>query len=172
VRELPEDGSVPGMPAWRWIHTPGHAPGHVSFYRESDGTLVAGDAFVTTKQESALAVATWRPEIHGPPAYFTQDWAEARRSVELLARLEPEVAATGHGPPLRGPAMREGLHQLSRRFHELAVPKHGRYVQRPAVAGPQGVVSVPPPARPSARQAAVGAALLALAGAALFRGRR
>ncbi|HLM68084.1 MAG TPA: MBL fold metallo-hydrolase, partial [Longimicrobium sp.] len=24
VRPLPADGSVPGMPGWRWIHTPGH----------------------------------------------------------------------------------------------------------------------------------------------------
>lgn len=26
LRSLPEDGSVPGMPGWRWLHTPGHAP--------------------------------------------------------------------------------------------------------------------------------------------------
>src|SRR5690606_22230269 len=27
VRALPPNGDVPGMPGWRWIHTPGHAPG-------------------------------------------------------------------------------------------------------------------------------------------------
>jgi glyoxylase-like metal-dependent hydrolase (beta-lactamase superfamily II) len=24
---LPADGTVPGMPGWRWLHTPGHCPG-------------------------------------------------------------------------------------------------------------------------------------------------
>ncbi|HEX5166871.1 MAG TPA: MBL fold metallo-hydrolase [Thermomicrobiales bacterium] len=46
---LPSDGSVPGMPGWRWMQTPGHAPGHVALFREADRTLIAGDAFVTTQ---------------------------------------------------------------------------------------------------------------------------
>ena len=48
LRTLPADGSVPEMPGWRWLHTPGHSPGHVSFWREADRTIVAGDAFITT----------------------------------------------------------------------------------------------------------------------------
>ncbi|NJL72883.1 MAG: MBL fold metallo-hydrolase, partial [Candidatus Competibacteraceae bacterium] len=30
LRDLPKDGSVPHLPEWRWIPTPGHSPGHVS----------------------------------------------------------------------------------------------------------------------------------------------
>ena len=45
LRPLPADGSVPSMPGWCWIHTPGHAAGHVSLWREADRTLIAGDAF-------------------------------------------------------------------------------------------------------------------------------
>ncbi len=131
VRALPDDGSVPGMPGWRWIHTPGHTPGHVSLFREDDGTLIAGDAFVTTKQESATAVLTQRPEIHGPPAYYTPDWEAARRSVETLAELEPLRVATGHGPPLQGTEMLADLKELARDFDRLAVPARGRYVGRP-----------------------------------------
>lgn len=145
VRPLPADGSVPGMPGWRWIHTPGHCPGHVSFWREEDGVLIVGDAFVTTRQESLLAVLEQRPEIHGPPAYFTQDWDAARRSVRALAELQPEVAATGHGPPLRGAVMRAGLDLLARDFETLAVPRDGRYVRAPAIADERGTISVPPP---------------------------
>ena len=52
VQPLPADGTVPGLPEWRWIHTPGHSPGHVSLFREQDRTLIPGDAFVTVKQES------------------------------------------------------------------------------------------------------------------------
>ncbi|MBN8925174.1 MAG: MBL fold metallo-hydrolase [Rhodospirillales bacterium 69-11] len=128
LRPLPADGSVPQLDGWRWIHTPGHAPGHVSFWREADRTLLAGDAFVTTAQESAYAVMTQAPELHGPPMYYTPDWIAARQSVRTLAALEPEMVVTGHGPAMHGPAMREALHRLADGFDEIAVPKHGHYV--------------------------------------------
>lgn len=145
VGALPADGSVPGASGWRWIFTPGHAPGHVSLFREEDRTLVAGDAFVTTKQESAVAVVSYRPELHGPPAYFTPDWRAARDSVVRLAALEPEVAVTGHGRPFRGEALRAGLHALANEFEERAVPRHGRYISEPAITDENGVIRVPPP---------------------------
>jgi glyoxylase-like metal-dependent hydrolase (beta-lactamase superfamily II) len=129
VRALPEDGSVPEMPGWRWLHTPGHTAGHVSLFRERDRCLIAGDAFVTTKQESLYAVATQEPEVNGPPAYFTPDWTAARRSVELLAELKPAIAATGHGTPLRGEPLAQGLKRLVAGFDEIAVPSQGRYVR-------------------------------------------
>jgi glyoxylase-like metal-dependent hydrolase (beta-lactamase superfamily II) len=172
VRALPEDGTVPGMPGWRWVFTPGHTPGHVSLFRESDRTLIAGDAFVTTKQESLIAAVTQRRELHGPPMYYTMDWAAARRSVEVLAALDPEIAATGHGVPLRGPSMRAGLGELSRRFGDLAVPRRGRYVHRPALAGPEGVRSVPPPVRGPLPGLVLGLALAAVAGTLVARARR
>ena len=134
LRILPADGSVPPMPGWRWVHTPGHTPGHVSFWREGDRTIIAGDAFITTKQESAYAALTQEPELHGPPMYFTPDWGSARASVEKLARLEPELAVTGHGRAMRGPQMRAALHELARRFDEVAVPEQGNYVGHPARA--------------------------------------
>jgi glyoxylase-like metal-dependent hydrolase (beta-lactamase superfamily II) len=134
LRILPADGSVPEMPGWRWLHTPGHCPGHVSLWREADRTIVAGDAFITTRQESAYAVTVQKPEMHGPPKYFTIDWAASRASVEKLAALEPELAVTGHGPAMRGVEMRAALHDLARDFHRVAVPEKGRYVEKPARA--------------------------------------
>ena len=175
ARRLPEDGSVPFMPGWRWVHTPGHTPGHVSFFRESDRTLIAGDAFVATKQESALAVLEQRREIHGPPAYYTPDWPCARRSVEELAKLEPALAATGHGLPIGGETLRDGLRALVRDFDEVAVPKHGRYARHPAIADANGVVSVPPekPGLPVGLAFGLGAGVLAgLAIRSLVGGRR
>ena len=79
VQPLPEDGSVSDLPGWRWIHTPGHTDGHVSFFRDEDHTMLVGDAFCTTQAESVLAIATQRPELHGPPAYYTSNWDEAKR---------------------------------------------------------------------------------------------
>ena len=55
VHELPPNGTVPGMEGWRWLPTPGHSPGHISLFRESDRTLIAGDAVTTTRQESVFS---------------------------------------------------------------------------------------------------------------------
>jgi glyoxylase-like metal-dependent hydrolase (beta-lactamase superfamily II) len=131
LRALPEDGAVPGMQGWKWIHTPGHTEGHVSLWRESDRTIIAGDAFITTKQESAYAVATQRPELHGPPMYFTPDWESAASSVRKLAALQPELVVTGHGRALHGPQMRHALDTLARDFEKVAIPAQGVYVDAP-----------------------------------------
>jgi len=141
---LPADRSVPFMHGWRWIHTPGHTPGHVSLWREADHTLLVGDAFITTKQESAVAAALQFPEIHGPPMYYTPDWEASRASVQKLAALEPELVITGHGPAMRGPAMLSALHILASDFDQIAVPAQGRYVGDPARADETGVTYVPP----------------------------
>jgi glyoxylase-like metal-dependent hydrolase (beta-lactamase superfamily II) len=144
LHTLPPDGSVPHMPGWKWIHTPGHSPGHVSFWREADRTLIAGDAFITTRQESAYAAAVQLLELHGPPMYYTPDWESARESVRRLAALEPELVVTGHGRALHGPEMRRALHKLAEEFDSVAVPAQGRYVGQPAIADASGVVHIPP----------------------------
>jgi glyoxylase-like metal-dependent hydrolase (beta-lactamase superfamily II) len=172
VQALPADGAVPGMLDWQWVATPGHTPGHVSLFREVDGALIAGDAFVTTRQESVLSAITYKPEIHGPPAYWTPDWCSSWESVELLAALQPEIAATGHGPPMRGYRMREGLEELARNFDRLAIPPRGRYVPRPLRDEVEGIIPAPAPARAPLRPLAVGLALAAVAGAVALRARR
>ena len=129
---LPSDGSVPGMPGWRWLHTPGHSVGHISLWRQTDRVLIVGDAFVTTNQESVYAIATQAEELHGPPAFLTADWESARRSVQDLAALEPEVIVTGHGRAMRGAEMRAALKKLARDFDAIAVPEGGLYVRKPA----------------------------------------
>ena len=134
LQPLPEDGSVPFLPGWKWMLAPGHTPGQVALWRESDRALIPADAFITTKQESAYAVATQAPEMHGPPAYFTQDWDASRDSVQKLAALEPELVVPGHGQAMQGSAMREALHELARDFDRVAVPDHGHYVEHPAKA--------------------------------------
>ena len=128
LHALPEDGSVPAMPGWSWLVVPGHTPGQIALWREADRTLIAADAFITTAQESAYAVAVQKPEMHGPPMYFTPDWIAAKRSVEKLAALEPELVVTGHGPAMQGAEMRAALHTLARDFDQVAVPEHGKYV--------------------------------------------
>ncbi|WP_409301069.1 MBL fold metallo-hydrolase [Peribacillus sp. SCS-155] len=128
IHPIPVDGTVPGLAEWRWVHTPGHAPGHISLFREKDRALIAGDAFVTVKQESLYKVITQDKEIHGPPRYFTTDWKAAKESVKKLQKLEPAVAATGHGMPMSGQELSDGLAKLAREFDAIAKPDHGKYV--------------------------------------------
>lgn len=144
VKPLPGDNTIPGFPEWKYIHTPGHAPGHISLFREHDKVLIAGDAFVTTQQESAINALTYRKHLSGPPKYFTCNWASAKISVLKLAALDPEIVATGHGHPMFGQEMRNSLHTLSRRFNDLAQPAEGRYVNQPAVTDETGVLYIPP----------------------------
>ncbi len=120
IRALPGDGSIPGLDGWRWMATPGHSPGHVSLLRVSDRALIAGDAITTTKSESLIARVTQRPELHGPPAYFTPDWDEARASVRRLADCSPTAVIAGDGPPMRGGALQHALRALVARLDERA----------------------------------------------------
>jgi LPXTG-motif cell wall-anchored protein len=140
---LPPDGSVPHLSGWEWIYTPGHAPGHVSFFRKRDKVLLAGDAFVTTKQESVTSVMLQKKKLSGPPKYLTYDWEAAGNSVKQLAALEPRIVATGHGKPMAGDQMRIDLTNLAVHFDDVAVPSKGRYVDDPAIVDASGIVYVP-----------------------------
>ncbi|GKV68204.1 MBL fold metallo-hydrolase [Sporosarcina sp. NCCP-2716] len=126
---LPEDGTVPPLPGWRWIHTPGHSAGHVSFFRDADRALIAGDAFVTVRQDQLYKVMTQEKELTGPPRYLTPDWTAAESSVHTLNGLKPAYAVTGHGEAAEGAWLTEHLDTLDRHFKELAVPDHGKYVK-------------------------------------------
>ena len=80
------------------LDTPGHSPGHVSFWRESDRTLLCGDVFFN------LHPVTLAVGLRQPPVVLTTDPARNRRSERRVAELEPATAGCGHGPVLEGDA--------------------------------------------------------------------
>ena len=135
LRKLPGEGaelSLAELPGWTLLHTPGHTPGHVSFFRESDRTLIVGDAFCTTPAESFFAATFTQPaELHGPPAYFTSDWDAARKSVQKLAALNPLTVATGHGKPLAGADLPAEVSRLAANFDRIAVPQNVKAGEEP-----------------------------------------
>ena len=80
------------------LDTPGHSPGHVSFWREADRTLICGDVFFNMNiLTTAVGPAPAAGDLH---LRLPQNRASERR----LAELDPAVACFGHGPPLRDPA--------------------------------------------------------------------
>lgn len=127
---LPKDGTIPGIPDWNWIHTPGHTPGHVSLFHKKDRVFLAGDAFTTVKQESMLSVLSQEEQISGPPAYLTTDWDQAEKSVNALAALHPSLAILSHGLPMQGDELTRHLEMLVHHFSEIAIPEHGRFVDK------------------------------------------
>ena len=95
ARRLREGDEVAGFQV---LDVPGHSPGHVAYWRESDRTLIAGDVV------NNMNVMTGIPGLHEPRVEFTTDPPRNRESARRLAALEPALVCFGHGPPLRDTA--------------------------------------------------------------------
>ena len=94
ARALSEGDEIAGFTV---LETPGHSAGHISLWRESDRTLIAGDVL------GNMHFITGIPGLHLPPDLFTPDPARNRESARRLAELRPALACFGHGAPLRDP---------------------------------------------------------------------
>ncbi|MBC8103238.1 MAG: MBL fold metallo-hydrolase [Cytophagales bacterium] len=165
VHVLPDDDSLPGMPGWRRISTPGHTPGHASLFREGDRTLIAGDAVLTVNLDKLPDLVRKEQEVSRPPTPLTYDWPSARRSVQTLAELRPQGIASGHGTPMTGDAVADKLAEFAQDF---AAPKYGRYVAEPARFDENGAVFVPPPPPDYLKGALAGLGLAALIGLGIY----
>lgn len=95
ARALKEGDEVAGF---RVLDTPGHTPGHVSYWRETDRVLVCGDVMWGYNPFLLLG------GIMEPWPLVSTDPARNRESARRLAALEPELVCFGHGPPVRDPA--------------------------------------------------------------------
>jgi glyoxylase-like metal-dependent hydrolase (beta-lactamase superfamily II) len=107
---------VPGLPDWECVPTPGHTPGHVAFFRGRDRVLITGDAVLTVNVNSLGDLLVNRHRVSGPPRISTWNWSMAKKSVAVLARLQPNVLACGHGRPLTGAGTAERLVSFSKSF--------------------------------------------------------
>lgn len=94
ARRLREGDEVGGFTV---LETPGHSPGHLSFWRESDRTLLAGE--VLNNLNNWIPGRVFMPQE--PASFSTHDRARNRASVRRLAALEPALVCFCHGPPLR-----------------------------------------------------------------------
>jgi hydroxyacylglutathione hydrolase len=94
ARALVEGDEVAGYTV---LESPGHSPGQVAYWRESDRVLILGDVL------NNMNLLTSIPGLRQPPDIFTPDPARNRRSARRLAELRPQVTCFGHGPVLRDP---------------------------------------------------------------------
>ena len=140
ICELDSEAPLRWVEGWECRYTPGHAPGHLAFYRRRDGILLAGDAVTTMDLDSALGTITQQRKVCRPPTPGTIDWEKAAASVRALAELRPKVIAAGHGRPMRDDTNR----QLQRLAQHFRAPKRGRYVRETAQIDETGVTYLPP----------------------------
>lgn len=126
TRALDAGAAVPSLPDWECVHTPGHTPGHVSFFRKSDRVLISGDAVSTVNLNSLRDFALQRRKLSGPPWYTTWSWRAAQESVAAIAKLEPRVIAGGHGHPMTGPETARSLSAFADHFSGSGTDGRGR----------------------------------------------
>jgi glyoxylase-like metal-dependent hydrolase (beta-lactamase superfamily II) len=100
---------------FRVIHFPGHAPGQIGLWRESDGMVLVSDTIYlldSTKMGKPLPPG----EASVPHPAWAWDHAKAKESVRKLAALEPKVVGTGHNEPLRGEDLRPALERAAEKY--------------------------------------------------------
>jgi hydroxyacylglutathione hydrolase len=76
------------------IGFPGHTPGQIGLWRESDRTVLCADVM------RSMDMLIGRRQLGEIPEIFTVDLAGSRRSIRNLAALEASTICFGHGPPL------------------------------------------------------------------------
>jgi glyoxylase-like metal-dependent hydrolase (beta-lactamase superfamily II) len=85
------DGDVLHLPSSpRVIGLPGHSPGSIAVHVPAVGAVFVGDAMTTRHVLTGRAGAQ--------PAPFTDDQADAARSLEQLRGLDARLVIPGHGP--------------------------------------------------------------------------
>jgi glyoxylase-like metal-dependent hydrolase (beta-lactamase superfamily II) len=101
---------------FRVIDFPGHAPGQIGLWRESDRVALVSDVIYLI--DSVRWVG--RPLPHGeatvPHPVWAWDHAKSKDSVRKLAGLEPAMVCAGHAKPLRGENLRETLERAAEKF--------------------------------------------------------
>lgn len=96
------------------LHFPGHAPGLIGLWRESDRVALVSD--VVYQVDSARLKPLPHGEASIPHPAFAWDHQEAKRSLRRLAGLEPLVVGAGHERPLRGDGLRAVLERAAEKY--------------------------------------------------------
>jgi glyoxylase-like metal-dependent hydrolase (beta-lactamase superfamily II) len=96
------------------IHFPGHAPGLIGLWRESDRVALVSD--VVYLVDSARLKPLPEGEASVPHPAWAWDHARAKESLRRLAALEPRVVGAGHERPLRGDNLRATLEAAAEKY--------------------------------------------------------
>ena len=82
------------------VASPGHTPGHVSFFDTRDGTLIVGDTYTSFGSVQVSNHVYWRFPL---AAMATEDGEQDLASAKALRALDPRLLLVGHGPAVPQP---------------------------------------------------------------------
>ncbi len=88
-RVVADGDELEGWGGFRVLHTPGHTPGHMSYYLPSRGVLFAGDS-----------LRSFGGRLRPSFGANTADEHQAQESAWRQLTLNPEVILAGHGTPV------------------------------------------------------------------------
>lgn len=100
---------------FRVVHFPGHAPGLIGLWRESDRLAIVSDV-VYLIDSLKLGKPLPAGEASVPHPAWGWDHAKAKESARRLAALEPATVCAGHERPLRGENLREPLERAAEKY--------------------------------------------------------
>ena len=82
---------------FRVIELPGHAPGLIGLFRESDRLALTSDCFYTLNPQTGI-----KGRARVPHPAFNVSTPQAAESIRKLAALQPSIAWPGHAEPVSG----------------------------------------------------------------------
>lgn len=100
---------------FRVVHFPGHAPGLIGLWRESDRLAIVSDV-VYLIDSTRMGRPLPKGEASVPHPAWGWNHAKAKESVRKLAALEPVLVCTGHDKPLRGDDLRPALERAAEKY--------------------------------------------------------
>jgi glyoxylase-like metal-dependent hydrolase (beta-lactamase superfamily II) len=100
---------------FRVLHFPGHAPGLIGLWRESDRVALVSDV-VYLLDSTKMGRPLPKGEASVPHPAWNWDHTKAKESVRKLATLEPALVCTGHNEPLRGENLRPALERAAEKY--------------------------------------------------------
>lgn len=118
---LPNDHTVPCLNDWIWVSSAGHSPGHVSYYRSKDRTLISGDAFTSIRQDNSYRLLNQEIEKETLLPFANTDWRAALDSVKNLELLHPSLVVPGRGHPAIGREFTTGIRLLVNEFDRIGI---------------------------------------------------
>lgn len=85
------------LAGFKVVHLPGHAPGLIALFRDSDRLALVSDTIYTLDPQSGR-----HEPAHVPHPAFNQDTDQALTSIRKLASLDPATVWAGHADPVTG----------------------------------------------------------------------
>jgi glyoxylase-like metal-dependent hydrolase (beta-lactamase superfamily II) len=93
---------------------PGHAPGMIGLFRESDRLAIVSDTVYLI--DSTRLKRLPQGEASVPHPVWNWDHERAKQSVLKLAELDPDTICAGHAGPLEGAGIRSALEKAAARY--------------------------------------------------------